>query len=176
MNGEPGIQTFSRPYILDYLPQLPKRAPQSRPTSHGPFCQCATLKGALFKEAAVVATRTPKTQISTTTRDHLSLRQKSRLTPKSCANTNKDRMIHLINISKTEDQALKKTTFARDLLHSCHHARQAVRKRAWKTARVTSEISKSNARSRARTGISASGGIQRQESNRSRFSHQSFCT
>ena len=123
----------------------------------------ATLRGALFKEAAVVATRTPKTQISTTTRDHLSLRQKSCLTPKSCANTNKGRMIPLINISKMEDQALKKTTFARDHLHFHHHARQAVENELGKRRELPPRSRNLTLGRVSEREHSASGGIQRQE-------------
>lgn len=77
--------------------------------------------------------------------------------------------------SNMEDQALKKTTFARDLLHFCHHARQAVENELGKRRELPPRSQNLTLGRVPEREYSAPGGIPRQESNRSRFSHQSFC-
>ena len=74
-----------------------------------------------------------------------------------------------------EDQALKKTTFARDLLHFCHHARQAVENERGKRRELPPRSRNPTPGRVPEREYSASGRIQRQESSRSRFPHQSFC-
>ena len=70
---------------------------------------------------------------------------------------------------------LERMRFVTSCISATMRVRQAVGNEVGKTARITFEISKPDSRARARKGNTLrQDGIQRQESNRSRFSQQYF--